>query len=102
MASDVRKDTTDVYRYKITKTGLRRKHWDDPELIPYEDISFRGYYMSKQSWNPWRNRDETVKLELQKLALVLNKNRCHSGDTDYVLGWVTIRTKTYGGEEEEE
>lgn len=93
--NNTKTDTTDVYRYKITTRGKwltdhfggRYKKGD-----PYETIEFRGYYQTKQSWEPWRNAGTYMILELQKLEVVWDDE-----ETAY-LGWETIRTKTFGEE----
>lgn len=105
MASDVRKDTTDVYRYKITRTGVRnRDSWDGCYVKgdTFEEISFRGYYMTKQTWVPWVTEGDTLKLELQKLEAFAVSWPTHD-HIETELRWVTIRTKifTQGGEEDE-
>ena len=91
--NNTRRDTTDVYRYKITTTGMTKaSRWDPnpspPE--PYERIEYRGYYQTKQSWKPWRGSLQTVKLELQKLEAVIRVDELSGPEP--ALEWVTIRT----------
>jgi hypothetical protein len=98
--NNTKTDTTNVYRYKVTKRGKwlqdhfggRFKKGD-----PYEEIEFRGYYQTQQSWEPWHRADEYMIVELQKLEAVV-----HDLDPAVpfaTLEWRTIRTKTFGEEQ---
>lgn len=98
--NNTKTDTTDVYRYKITTRGKwlrdhlggRYKKGD-----PYERIEFRGYYQTKQHWEPWHGAHEYLVVELQKL-----EPYCYGTDEndEFLTGleWKTIRTKTFGEE----
>lgn len=97
--NNTKTDTTDVYRYKITTRGKRlTDHFGGRHKKgdPYETIEFRGYYHTKQGWEPWHSDDEYMILELQKLQAVV-----HDLDPEVpfaTLEWQTVRTKTFGEE----
>lgn len=96
--NNTKTDTTNVYRYKVTKRGK----WLQDHLggrfkkgDPYEEIEFRGYYQNAQHWEPWHGANEYMILELQKLEAVVH-------DAPFGLAgleWQTIRTKTFGEEQ---
>lgn len=95
--NNTRTDTTSVYRYKITETGVwNRDHGftGARKGDPYERIEFRGYYQTKPSWTPWRSAGRTVKVELQKLGI--------SETLPFDLKWRTISTKILSDEETED
>ena len=96
--NNTKTDTTNVYRYKVTKRGVSdRDGWGRKAGEAYETIEFRGYYQNQQSWEPWHSEGECMILELQKLEAVV-----HDLDPEVpfaTLEWKTIRTKTFGEEQ---
>ena len=96
--NNTKTDTTNVYRYKITKRGVhKRDGWGRKAGEPYVEIEFRGYYQTKQLWEPWHVEGELMIVELQKLEAVV-----HDLDPDVpfaTLEWQTVRTKTFGEEQ---
>lgn len=81
------KDTTDIYRQKVTRRGMTiPSRWDTSpeEPHPYEKVEFYGPYRSTNvGGNPWINKgDAEVIVEIQKLSVV-------NGE----LGWVTEKKR---------
>lgn len=102
--NNTKTDTTDVYRYKITTRGkwltdhfgVGHKKGD-----LYETIEFRGYYQTKQDWEPWHGAHEYMIVELQKLEAFIDREEHADGATlTPYLAWTVIRTKTFGEENE--
>jgi hypothetical protein len=92
--NNTKTDTTNVYRYKITRRGVSdRDLWGRKAGEPYEEIEFRGYYQKMQSWEPWCRADEYMIVELQKLEAVPGLEGLA------YLAWQTVRTKTFGEEQ---
>ena len=69
------RDTTEVYRQKITRKGVTvPSRWDlNPGPgQPYEAVTYAGPYRTRNVGGPpWMNAgDHTVKVEIQKLEAV--------------------------------
>lgn len=98
--NNTRTDTTNVYRYKVTKRG----RWLQDHLggrikkgDPYEEIEFRGYCQNcMQFWEPWHKANEYMIVEFQKLEAFSRPDE--QGHEYFGLEWQTIRTKTFGEE----
>lgn len=86
------KDTTDVYRQKVTRRGttIPGRWGPSPgEPHPYERVEFYGPYRSTNvGGNPWMNEDDTeVIVEIQKLSVV-------NGELEWVTKKKGVLTKS--------
>ncbi len=91
MARVMRKDTTDVYRFKLTTTVMQ-KYWTSDKGYDVEEttsVRYVGYYSNKYQLDPWVPSEGYFKVEHQKLSAVYDE-----GDS-IGLGWETIASKEY-------
>ena len=79
-------DHTNIYRFKVTATGVHeRDGYGRVKGQAFEDVSFIGPYTRKVPFQSWVPSDCDVKVERQQLAA-----------KDYMtLEWVTIETKYF-------
>jgi hypothetical protein len=88
------KDTTSVYRFKATHSGVSDlSAYGRIEGLPFEDVHFIGPYTNKVAWNGWVPSYGDLKVERQQL--VADAEQLEDGTLLPFLDWVTIETKYY-------
>jgi hypothetical protein len=91
MPSNRVKDSTDIYRFKVTRKGTtkiyRSGFWQYDGN--HEEVEFIGFYTSKYKFEPWVPKVGSLKIEHQKLEIET------FGSTAPRLEWTTISTKSW-------
>jgi hypothetical protein len=85
------KDTTNVYRYKVTTTGVySRDGYGTRKGEAYTRVVFHGPYYTRVPFSPWTNPAETTTIETQKLGAFID-NVPHGDGNSYTsyLEWKT-------------
>lgn len=91
------KDSTDIYRYLVTRTG-RYSETSYPVSQrgeEYSSVEVRGPYSYKVALSHWRQPGATLKVELQQLLPVALNNF----EGELKLEWVTLKTTVRGDDE---
>ncbi len=87
-------DHTNIYRFKVTATGVhQRDGYGKVKGQAFENVEFIGPYTRKIPFQSWIPSDCDVKVERQKLDIVMRD--LGDGPIVPVLKWFTIETKHY-------
>lgn len=83
-------DHTNIYRFKVTATGVHeRDGYGKVKGQAFEDVKFIGPYTRKIPFQSWIPSNCDVKVERQQLMAVKDEKFAP------VLGWFTIETKHF-------
>lgn len=82
------KDTTNVYRYKVTIEGVyQRDGYGYRKGEAYTNVMFHGPYITRHPFSPWTNPAETTTIETQKLTASANVDEYNNASP--YLEWKT-------------
>jgi hypothetical protein len=91
MAREQKADHTNIYRFKVTATGVhQRDGYGKVKGQIFQDIKFIGPYTRKVPFQSWIPSDCDVKVERQQLIAQYDD----SIDEAFLM-WDTIETKYY-------